>query len=320
MTVIGFHASHEQLSPRSLLSAVQNAEQVGFEAAMCSDHLAPWTPEQGQSGFAWSWLGAALASTSFPIGLVTAPGQRYHPVVIAQAIGTLAEMFPDRFWVALGSGEALNEHVTGDAWPDKSARQQRLRECAEVINGLLKGKRITHAGSIRVHDARVWSRPDAAPPLHGAAVSAETAGWAAEWADGLITVGSNASDTQHVLREYRAHGGAGQTRLQIHLSLAATEEEALQIARAQWSHATVPDGLMWDLENPEDYVARGDPTEERLRKAVIVSASPAETAERIAEISAGFDHIYLHHVGTDQVAFLRRCESELLPALRSVLR
>ena len=105
MTVIGFHNSHEQVHPADLLRAVQHAEQVGFTAAMCSDHLEPWNERQGHSGFAWSWLGAALQATRLPFGVVNAPGQRYHPAIIAQAISTLTEMYPGRFWTALGTGE-----------------------------------------------------------------------------------------------------------------------------------------------------------------------------------------------------------------------
>src|SRR3954449_4562837 len=108
MTVIGFHNSHEQVHPADLLRAVQHAEQVGFTAAMCSDHLEPWNERQGHSGFAWSWLGAALATTGLPFGAVDAPGQRCHPRIVAQAMATLGAMFPGRFWVALGSGEAMN--------------------------------------------------------------------------------------------------------------------------------------------------------------------------------------------------------------------
>ena len=109
MTVYGFHASHEQISPRQLL-----AEQAGFQAAMCSDHLEPWSSRQGHSGLAWAWLGAALATTDLTFGTVTAPGQRYHPAVVAQAIATLGQMYPGRFWTALGTGQHANEHVTGE--------------------------------------------------------------------------------------------------------------------------------------------------------------------------------------------------------------
>lgn len=319
MTVIGYHASHEQLPPGMLLSAVRLAESVGFDAAMCSDHLAPWTRAQGESGFAWSWIGAALARTDFPIGLVTAPGQRYHPVIIAQAMATLEEMFPGRFWAALGSGEALNEHVTGDPWPDKPARERRLRDTVAVFRRLLSGDRISFDAGIRVHDARIWSLPASPPPLFGAAVSPTTAAWVAEWADGLITVGSDGAATEEVRTAYRSAQGAGETRLQIHISLEETDDDALAVAREQWSHATAPPEHMWDLEQPEDFEALANPTDEALRKAVVIGHSADDLADRIAEIAAGFDQVYVHHVGTDQAAFLRRCERELLPALRSRL-
>src|SRR5919106_6602902 len=119
MTVYGLHASHEQIPPADLLDAVVRAEQAGFTAAMCSDHFSPWSERQGQSAFAWSWLGAALQATSLPFGVVNAPGQRYHPAIIAQATATLSVMFPGRFWLAIGSGQRLNEHVTGQPWPVK---------------------------------------------------------------------------------------------------------------------------------------------------------------------------------------------------------
>ena len=121
MVLIGFHASHEQVHPRVLLVDAVHAERAGFDAVMCSDHLAPWTQAQGHSGFTWTWLGAALQATDrIPMSAFHAPGQRYHPVISAQAMATVAAMFPGRLpWVALGSGEALNEHVTGEPWPGK---------------------------------------------------------------------------------------------------------------------------------------------------------------------------------------------------------
>src|SRR4030095_16151788 len=136
MPAFGFHASHEQVHPRELLAAVQPVEGAGFDAAMSSDHFAPWSERQGHSGFAWSWLGAAMQATSLPFGIVNAPGQRYHPAVIAQAAATLCELFPNRFGLALGTGEFSNEHITGDVWPDKRTRQARLAECVAVMRAL----------------------------------------------------------------------------------------------------------------------------------------------------------------------------------------
>src|ERR687895_1437541 len=136
MARIGIHCSHEQIPPRDLLAAVRHAEEAGFGAAMSSDHFSPWSERQGESGFAWSFLGAALEATRLPFGVVNAPGQRYHPAIIAQAAATLSSMYPGRFWVALGTGEASNEHITGDGWPAKDTRNARLRECVEVIRAL----------------------------------------------------------------------------------------------------------------------------------------------------------------------------------------
>ncbi len=167
MAVVGFHCSHEQIHPRQLLEDVQRAEQAGFDAAMSSDHFSPWSRRQGNSGFAWSWLGAALATTTLPFGVVNAPGQRYHPAIVAQAIGTLGAMFPGRFWVALGSGEASNEHITGDRWPPKEVRDARLRECVDVIRRLLAGEEVTHDGLVTVDRARCGACPTRPPHLVG---------------------------------------------------------------------------------------------------------------------------------------------------------
>src|SRR5687767_3353420 len=157
MAAIGFHASHEQLPPSALLRAVRAAEEAGFDAAMCSDHFAPWSVRQGHSGHSWAWLGSALQATNLTFGVVTAPGQRYHPAIVAQAIATLAEMHPGRFWAALGSGEAMNEHITGDRWPDKATRDARLLECVEIIRALLRGDEVTHHGLVTVDRARLGS-------------------------------------------------------------------------------------------------------------------------------------------------------------------
>ena len=167
---------------------VIGAESAGFQGVTASDHLAPWSERQGHSGHAWSWLGAAMQATSVPFGVVTAPGQRYHPAITAQAIATLADLFPGRFWPVLGSGEALNEHVTGERWPDKDIRDRRLLECVEVIRALLRGEEVTHRGLVTVDRARVWSLPATPPPIFGAAVSEETARTVGGWADGLMTI------------------------------------------------------------------------------------------------------------------------------------
>jgi probable non-F420 flavinoid oxidoreductase len=318
MVTLGFHASHEQIPPGPLLAAARRAEEVGFDAAMCSDHLAPWSARQGESGFAWSWLGAALATTGLPFGVVTAPGQRYHPVILAQAIATLGSMFPGRFWAALGSGEAMNEHVTGDRWPTKAERDERLRECAEVIRALLAGEEVTHHGHVTVDRARVWSLPEVAPRLVGPAVSAATARRHADWADGLVTVNQPVESLRRVVGEYRDAGGRGELALQVHVAWGDDDEAAFAVAHDQWRSNLLPPSVNWHLETPEQYDAVAELVRpEEVRGTVLVEHDAHRLADRVAEmVACGFDEVYLHHVGQQQDAFLDAAGTTLLPALR----
>jgi G6PDH family F420-dependent oxidoreductase len=185
MPKVGYHASHEQFAPRELLELVQYAEQARFDVAMCSDHFHPWSHAQGQSGYAWSWLGAAMATTGMPFGVVTSPVGRYHPAVVAQAAATLAQMFPYRFWLAAGSGEALNEAITGEPWPDKSQRNQRLQEAVTAMRALWCGEEVSWDGAIEMKKVQLYTLPPEPPLLLAAALTEATARWAANWADGL---------------------------------------------------------------------------------------------------------------------------------------
>jgi probable non-F420 flavinoid oxidoreductase len=322
MTRFGFHASHEQIAPGRLLDDVQAAERTGFAMAMCSDHFSPWTTSQGHAGYAWSWLGAALATTSLPFGCVCAPGQRYHPAVVAQKIATLGEMFPGRFWVALGSGEASNEHVTGDGWPDKETRTRRLEECVQVIRALLSGEEVTHHGLVHVDRARLWERPDPVPPLIGPAVSVESAARVAAWADGLVTVAQPLDRLRDVVAAYRDAGGRGALALQVHLSWAPTDEEALKIAHDQWAANVFGAPVSWDTATVEafDALAAQVPLD-AVRAPVRVSADLGQHRAWLQEYAAlGFDDVYVHHVGQDQAAFIDAFGEHVLPALREASR
>jgi probable non-F420 flavinoid oxidoreductase len=321
MTVYGIHASHEQVHPSRLLAAVCQAERAGFTAAMSSDHFSPWSHRQGQSAFAWSWLGAALQATNLPFGVVNAPGQRYHPAVVAQAIGTLAAMYPGRFWAALGTGEASNEHITGDGWPRKDVRNARLRECVEVIRALLAGEEVSHDGLIRVDRARVWTRPDEPPPLLGAAVSTRTARWCGEWADGLITINAPIEQLKRLIGAYRDAGGRGRLCLQVHLSWARDEAAARRIAFDQWRSNVFGPPVSWDLELVEhfDEVSR-NVTEEQVAEVVNVSADLGRHAACLREYAElGFDEIYLHHVGKEQEEFVEAFGESVLPRLEGAV-
>lgn len=319
MTVIGFHASHEQVHPSALLAAVQAAEQAGFTAAMCSDHYFPWSERQGQSAFSYAWLGAALQATSLPFGVVTAPGQRYHPAIAAQAMATLAAMFPGRFWAALGSGQFLNEHITGDPWPRKEVRQARLRECVDVIRQLFTGEMVSHTGLVTVDRARLFTlpAPEHLPPLIAAAVTPPTARWASQWADGLITVNQPHDVLRRIIGEYRDAGGRGPLHLQLHLSYAEDEDAATAMAVDQWRNNVTPPPVIWDLATHEDFDAVGTlVSPEAVREPVQISADPGRHAAAIAEFAElGFDQIYLHHVGQDQREWIEVFGERVLPQL-----
>ena len=316
--LIGYHASHEQLGPDVLLRSVQRAEQAGFDAAMCSDHFYPWSDEQGESAFAWSWLGAALQATSLPFGVVCAPGQRYHPAIIAQAAATLAVMFPERFWMAIGSGQALNEHITGQRWPSKAERNERLRESADIIRRLWAGETIDHRGHVTVEDARLYTRPAKPPLLVGAAVTAATARWLGGWADALITVNQADDVLDEILAAFRDGGGAGKpVFLQVHLAFGDTDEEARRVAYQQWRQNTQDNAVMTELRNPQQIAnAAKHVRPEDLDAAVRISADPARHVDWLRRDLERFDRVFLHEVGPNQDRFIDTFGREVLPALR----
>jgi probable non-F420 flavinoid oxidoreductase len=318
MAAIGIHASHEQIPPSELLTAMREAEAAGFERAWSSDHFSPWSERQGESGFAWSWLGAAMQATSLPFGVVNAPGQRYHPAIIAQAAATLAEMFPGRLSVALGTGEFSNEHITGEPWPAKPVRNARLRECVDVMRALFAGEVVNHDGLVTVDRAKLWTLPAEPPPLLATAVSAETAGFAGDWADGLITINQPRERLERLLAAFREHGGEGKpVAIQVHVSWAETEAEAQSIAYDQWRTNVFAPPLCWDLATVEQFdIAATHVRPEDVAKSVLVSSDVAQHAAWIEEMVAmGFDAVYLHHVGQDQRRFIDVFGRQVIPAL-----
>jgi coenzyme F420-dependent glucose-6-phosphate dehydrogenase len=319
--IIGYHASHEQYTPRDLLGLVKHARRAGFDGVLCSDHFHPWTEEQGQSGFAWSWLGAALEGTDgMRFGTVTAPGDRYHPAVIAQAAATLAQMYGDRFWFAAGSGEAINEHITGARWPVKHERNERLRECVDIMRALWRGEEVTHRGLVVVEEARLFTRPERPPQLVGAALTAETAAWVGSWADGLITVGMETEALRAVMEAFAAGGGSGRpVKAQVGISWAPTHEEALQSAHEEWGAQIFPSHVLADIRNPRDFSAiREQLAPETAARSVFVSADLEQHAEYLrAYIDAGVSELYIFNVNRRQREFIDAFASDVLPRLRA---
>ena len=316
MPRIGIHCSHEQIPPSELLDAVQHAERAGFQGAMSSDHFSPWSERQGHSGFAWSFLGAALQATGLRFGVVNAPGQRYHPAIIAQAAASLTEMFPDRFWMALGTGEASNEHITGDRWPSKDERNQRLRECVDIIRALFAGEEVSHDGLVRVDRARLYTRPHEPPPIIGPAISVATAGWVGEWADGLVTVNQPREKLERMIDAFRAGGGEGKPLIvQVHLSWAPDEQAAIDIAHHQWRTNVFDPPLCWDLETAHQFdVAAKHVRHEDMHDTVLISSDLERHAAYLAELGEiGFDEVYVHHVGQDLEEFIDAFGEHVIP-------
>ncbi|MBA4609641.1 TIGR03885 family FMN-dependent LLM class oxidoreductase [Aeromicrobium sp. Marseille-Q0843] len=319
---IGYHVSHEQFGPAELLGLAQAAERHGFEALLSSDHFAPWTRD-GESGFAWSWLGAAAVSTSLPLGVVSAPGQRYHPAVLAQAIATVEALAPGRLTPALGSGQALNEHVTGDPWPPKDERNVRLAECADVITRLLDGETVDHRGTVRVDRAHLYSAPASRPPILAAALTPESAADVAAWSDGLITVNAPWDTMREVIGAYRDAGGAGRpVHVQVHVSWAPDEETARRQAVEHWAFCALEAARSQDLELPSDFdAATRSVRVDDVADAIVISADDADHVEWLAQCSElGVERVYVHQVGPDQDGFIRHFGEHVLPRVRDRLR
>jgi probable non-F420 flavinoid oxidoreductase len=317
---IGLHCSHEQIPPSRLLRHAQEAEAAGFDAAMSSDHFSPWSERQGESGFAWSFLGAAMQATALPWGVVNAPGQRYHPAIIAQAAATLGELYPGRLWIALGTGEASNEHITGAPWPPKRVRAARLLECVAVMRALFAGEVVDHDGLVRVDRAKLWTLPAEPPALVGAAVSAETAAWCGDWADGLVTINQPRAQLERVIAAFRERGGEGKpVHIQVHLSWAPNEADALAVAHDQWRTNLFSPPLCWDLATVEQFdEAARHVRPEDLRGPVLVSSDLARHAAWLHELAGlGVDSLQLHHVGQDLAPFIAAFAERVLPEVRA---
>jgi coenzyme F420-dependent glucose-6-phosphate dehydrogenase len=319
MVLYAYHASHEQFPPSALMRYARLAEEAGFTAVSSSEHLQPWSARQGQSGFAWAWLGAAMQATALPFSVVCAPGPRYHPVILAQAVATLAELFPGRFQVALGSGEALNERVTGEPWPPKPERHARLRECVDIMRALWAGETVTHEGRVRVEGGRLYTRPAVPPRLFGAAVTAETARWVGGWADGLLTVGGAPEGVRQRLDAFAEGGGAGKpVILQVALAYARDEAEARRGAYEQWRTNVFPSDVLAELWTPAQFeaVARYVRAED-LEASVRISADPQRHLAWLQQDAAlGVSQINLHNVHRGQEAFIDVFGARVLPGLR----
>ncbi len=317
---IGFHASHEQFTPRHLLDLVQRAEDAGFKAVLSSDHFHPWSDQQGESGFAWSWLGAAMQATTMEYGIVNAPGQRYHPAIIAQAVATLDQMFPGRFFLCAGSGQLLNENITGEKWPPKRDRNQRLQESVEVMRRLWQEEDyLNHKGMFTVERAKLFTKPTHIPTVYGAAITERTASWLSSWADGMITISKPIEELEKMIRAFRgADGDNKPLALKVQISYNTDLERARKGAWEQWKNNIYPSKLIADIDSPEKFDAMGQNTrKEDLEEHVIIGNNAGVFIKKIKQFEAmGFEKIIIHNVNKQQEGYIDFFGKEVLPNLQ----
>jgi coenzyme F420-dependent glucose-6-phosphate dehydrogenase len=300
---IGYHCSHEQFSPRQLLNYAIKAEKVGFHHLSCSDHFAPWTDAQGESGNAWCWMGSILAMTKVTCGTVCAPGYRYHPAIIAQMAATLSDMFPRRFWLALGSGEYLNEQFTGISWPIKNVRNERLKECAIIIRDLLDGKEVTRHHLIPIETAKLYSLPQHPVSLWGAALSPESASHIQDFTNGLITAGPF-DQVKEVVTAYKKSGKPCMLKLDV--SYAQSRDKAIALGWEQWKHVLLGGSILAELRYPQHFEQASQfLNKDQFVEQVVIATTPSDIETAIYRFKdLGFEQINLHNVNKEQEPFI----------------
>ena len=317
MLTVGYALSSEEHGPNELIAQAQMAEQAGFKFALISDHFHPWVPSQGHSPFVWSVLGGiAQATRRIRVGTgVTCPIMRIHPALIAQAAATVADMMPGRFFLGVGTGEYLNEHILGDVWPEIDTRQEMLAEAVHIIRELWKGEEYSYEGEyFIVRDARIYTLPEKLPPIYVAAAGTESAELAADIADGLISTSSG----NEVIKAFDNAGGSGKPHYgQIKVCWAYSLEEAKETMKQWWPVSAISGPLHSDLPTPrhfQDVVdAMGEP---KIPEDAILGPNPNPYLKAIQTLQEnGFDHVYIHQVGPDQEGFLNFFKSDLLPLL-----
>ncbi len=318
---LGYQLSSEEHPAPDLVGYARRAEEAGFSYAVISDHFHPWLHRQGQSPFVWSVLGAiAQVTKRLRVGTaVTAPIRRTPPYLVAHAAATVGTMMPGRFFLGVGSGENLNEHITGEWWPPSETRREMLEEAVDVIKKLWAGGTVEHFGKhYTVDNARIYSRPLEPPAIMVSAGGKDGAELAARIGDGLI----GTAPSEELVQAFEDAGGKGKPRYaQIDVCVAEDQAEARRIAHAQWAApAAIPPRLLTKLRVPADFKAVADlVTEDQVCDNVLCEADPEKHLAKIKEFAdAGFDHVHVHQVGADQELFFRFYERDVLPQVREL--
>jgi coenzyme F420-dependent glucose-6-phosphate dehydrogenase len=313
---LGWTLSSEEHPPNRLVEIARLAEDAGFGFAVVSDHYHPWIDRQGQSPFVWSVVGGvAHATERIRLGTgVTCPTIRIHPAIVAQAAATSAAMLPGRFFLGVGSGENLNEHVVAPRWPSAAVRLDMLEEAIEVIRELWEGKLVSHRGThFEVENARLYTLPDEPPPIYVAGSGDKSASLAASQGDGLI----GTAPTKEFIQSYRDAGGDGPRYGQLHVCWAEREDQARKTALEVWPNVAIPGELSQELPQPQHFEEAAQTiTEEMVAELVPCGPDPETHLAQLRKfVDAGYDHVFVHQIGDDQEQAIDFYRREILPRL-----
>ncbi|HLH29678.1 MAG TPA: TIGR03557 family F420-dependent LLM class oxidoreductase [Terriglobia bacterium] len=317
MVNLGFTLSSEEFGPRDLVRFAARAEEAGFGYALISDHFHPWMDEQGHSPFVWVVVGAiAQATKKMRLGTgVTCPIIRIHPALVAQAAATAADAMPGRFFLGVGTGECLNEHITGKRWPPYSERQDMLKEAVSLIRELWQGELVTRKGThFTVENARIYTLPEELPPIYVAAAGPDSAAAAAEIGDGLIST----SPDKEVIEQFEEAGGNSKPRFgQMTVCWARDEKKARETAMKYWPTGAIPGTVKMELALPSQIESAAKLVrEEDIVKDIVCGPDPQAHLKEIKKYTdAGFDHVYIHQVGPQQEECIEFYRKEIFPAL-----
>jgi G6PDH family F420-dependent oxidoreductase len=317
MPDLGFAFSSEDHPPQELVRQARAAEEAGFTFGLISDHFHPWVDAQGQSPFVWSVIGGiAQVTERFRLGTgVTCPLIRIHPAIVAQAAATCASMMPGRFFLGVGTGENLNEHILGDRWPLPDERLELLEEAIEVIRLLWQGGEQTHRGKhYTVDHARIYTLPDELPPIYVAAAKPNAAQLAGRVGDGLVST----SPDESAVKEFEGAGGKGKDKIgMIHVAYDRDAAAGLKRAHEQWPNAAMQGSLSQELATPSDFESAAPMvSEDDVAESVPHGPDPEPYLELIGKFGdAGFTHVYVHQIGENQDEFLEFAQTQLLPEL-----
>ncbi len=318
MAQFGFTLSSEEHGPDRLVDLAVAAEDAGFDFVSISDHFHPWVSAQGESPFVWSTLGAIARETDrIEIGVgVTCPIIRIHPVNVAHAVATIQVMADGRFTFGVGTGENLNEHVTGDRWPEHEVRLEMLGESMDVMRSLWTGNEVSHRGAhYTVENATLFTAPETIPDIVVSAFGPKTAAWAAEHGDGLWCSGPK----DDVVAAYEDAGGSGPRYTQLHLCYDEDPESAVDTVYERWPNGSIPGELSQELPSPAHF----EQASQLVEREDIAESGTVTGPDRDAHLDgiqtaleAGYDHVYVHQIGDDQEAALEFYSEEILPSLR----